>query len=226
MYLEQNLKGLCTKFGVDFQALLADFNVDSPYELALVDLETITEEYEIDLQTLIFSPIYENQFLKESLEKIKLLILDVDGVMTDGGMYYTENGDQIKKFNAKDGMAVLNLTTKNFPVGIISSGFYGETIRKRAEILRIDRCYVGREPKLQILQKWCVELGVELSEVAIIGDDINDLEVMKLVGFSACPSDAVQEVKKQVNLILTKKGGEGVVREFIDNYFNFITLQV
>lgn len=221
IYLEQNIKGLTAKFGLNFSDLMQDFGVDSVFELSLVDLESISEEYDLDLQTLIFSPIFENAFLTEKLKHIKLLILDVDGVMTDGGMYYTETGDQIKKFNAKDGMAIMGLRKKDFPVGIISSGFSGEAIRKRAEVLDIQLCYIGREPKLGILQNWCTDLGITLKEVALIGDDINDMEVMQQVGFSACPADAVPVIKKQVDLILTKKGGKACVREFIDNYFNF-----
>lgn len=221
IYLEQNIKGLTAKFGLNFNDLMQDFGVDSVFELSLVDLESISEEYDIDVQTLIFSPVFENAFLTEKLKHIKLLILDVDGVMTDGGMYYTENGDQIKKFNAKDGMAIMALRKKGFQIGIISSGFYGEAIRKRAELLDIQLCYIGRDPKLGILQNWCTDLGITLKEVAIIGDDINDMEVMQQVGFSACPADAVPVIKKQVDLILTKKGGKACVREFIDNYFNF-----
>lgn len=221
MNLEQNIKGLCAKFGLNFDDLLNDFQVDSVYELSIVDLETIAEEYELDLQALLFSPLYDNDFISKKLSSIKLLILDVDGVMTDGGMYYTENGDQFKKFNAKDGMAIMHLRKKGFPVGIISSGFSGEAIRKRAEILNIDLCYIGRDPKLGVLQTWCSDLGISLKEVAIIGDDINDLEVMQQVGFSACPADAVVEIKKQVDLILTQKGGKACIREFVDNYFNF-----
>jgi len=222
MYLEQNIKGLCAKFGLNFMDLMQDFQVDSVFELSLVDLESISEEYELDLQALLFSPLFENEFLKQKLRGIKLLILDVDGVMTDGGMYYTEKGDQFKKFNAKDGMAIMQLRKKGFPVGIISSGFTGDAIRKRAEILNIDLCHVGREPKIEILNRWCKEMAIDLKEVAIIGDDINDLEVMQQVGFTACPADAVYVVKKQADLILTQKGGKACIREFVDNYFNFL----
>jgi 3-deoxy-D-manno-octulosonate 8-phosphate phosphatase (KDO 8-P phosphatase) len=218
MFLEQNIKGFCAKFGVDFVGLLQDFDVENVVELSIVDLESIAEEYETDIQTLMFSPLFENQWIQSKLKHIKVLILDVDGVMTDAGMYYTENGDQIKKFNAKDGMAILHLKDSGVEVGIISSGFYGNSIHKRAEILKIERCYVGREPKLQILEQWCSEMKIDLKQVAMIGDDVNDLEVFSKIGFRACPSDAVQEVKREADLILTKKGGQGCIREFVDNY--------
>ncbi|MES2588187.1 MAG: HAD-IIIA family hydrolase [Bacteroidota bacterium] len=219
IFLEQNIKGLCAKHGIDFYAFMQDFDVDSVSELSIIDLESIGEEYEIDLQALIFSPLFEITYISEKLSKIKLLILDVDGVMTDGGMFYTENGDQMKKFNAKDGMGIMHLMKSGVKIGVISSGFYGETIRKRAQILGIELCHVGREPKMDILNSWCENLGITLQEVAMIGDDVNDLEVMKNIAFSACPSDAVKEIKSHVDLILTKKGGEGCVRELIDNYF-------
>lgn len=155
---------------------------------------------------------------REKLRKIKLLILDVDGVMTDGGMYFAESGDQFKKYNTKDGMAIIHLTKQNFQVGIISSGFKQELVKSRAELLGIQHFYVGREPKIDILKQWCSDLQFSLDEVAIIGDDINDLPVMKNVGFSACPSDAVEAVKSHVDLVLQRKGGQACVREFIDNY--------
>jgi YrbI family 3-deoxy-D-manno-octulosonate 8-phosphate phosphatase len=147
-----------------------------------------------------------------------LLILDVDGVMTDGGMYWTESGDQIKKFNTKDGLGIIGLTKKGFKVGIISSGFTKIMVQKRAELLGISHCYVGQQAKMEILKTWCDELGIELKHVAIIGDDVNDLEVMTHVGLAACPSDAVNEVKSVCSIILTTKGGEGCIREFIDAY--------
>lgn len=218
IFLEQNIKGLCAKHGVDYYQLLSDFGADAIAELPLLDIETIADEYGLELQALLFSPIYDLPHISSKLKAIKLLILDVDGVMTDGGMYYTENGDQFKKFNAKDGMGILHLKETKVKPAIISSGFSGEAIKKRAEILGISHCYVGRDPKIDILKNWCSELGIGLEHVAIIGDDINDLEIMRQVGFSACPADAVQEVKATVDLILRCKGGEGCIREFIDHY--------
>ncbi len=219
VFLEQNIRGLCTKFGLDYELFLTDFQVDSITEIPLVELEAICEEYELDLEALLFKPLYKSEYHIEKLTPIKLLILDVDGVMTDGGMYFTENDDQLKKFNTKDGMGILELTkNKIVEVGIISSAFKGNAVRNRAEMLGIKRCYVGRDPKMDVLQSWLDELGISMEEVAIIGDDVNDLPIMMKAGFSACPSDAVQVVKQHVNLILSTKGGQGCIREFIDNY--------
>lgn len=218
MYLEQNIKGLCDKFGLEYDSFLSELEVEHAHELSVYDLEAISEEYEIDLNALIFKNTFNTNDLSAKLNKIKLLILDVDGVMTDGGMYFAESGDQFKKFNTKDGMAIIHLTKNDFQVAIISSGFKGEAVKKRAEMLGIQHCIVNREPKMETLKAICTTLKIGLENVAIIGDDINDLSIMKTCGIAACPKDAVTSVKNECDIILSLKGGEGCVREFIDNY--------
>ncbi|MCC5923084.1 MAG: HAD-IIIA family hydrolase [Crocinitomicaceae bacterium] len=188
---------------------------NDPMDYSLADLSRIAEETNYTLEQLFFDKIAITQ---KKHTHIKLLILDVDGVLTDGGMYYSENGDQMKKFNTKDGMAILHLIKKGVLVGIISSGFKNEIVKTRAEILKIPLVYVGREPKINVLKEWCEQFSIALNNVAIIGDDVNDLSVILEVGLSACPSDAVQKVKQHVDICLDKKGGEGCVREFIENY--------
>ncbi len=218
MTLEQNIKGLCSKFGLNFNDFLQDLEVDHVMEMSLFDLEAICEEYEIDLQTLLFKAVYFEASLEKKIKKIKLLILDVDGVMTDGGMLYTAQGDEIKKFNTKDGMGIMKLRDTSIEIGIISSGFSSEIVKKRAEMLGIKNCYVGRESKMTILNSWMQEKGLKADEVAMIGDDINDKEIMTQIGLSACPADAVNEIKSISQIILKHKGGEGCIREFIENY--------
>ena len=218
MYLEENIKGLCDKFGLDYHELLSDIGIDSVDEMTVADLEVICEEYETDLHSLLFVHSFKTNHLKAKIEKIKLLVIDVDGVMTDGGMYFTESGDQFKKFNTKDGMAIIHLTKNDFQVAIISSGFKGEAVATRAKMLGIQNCIVSRTPKMETLKNLCDTQGITLENVAMIGDDINDLEVMKNIGLAACPVDAVNVVKANVQIILNKKGGEGCVREFIDEY--------
>lgn len=218
IFLEQNIKGICSKFGIDFQDFLADFDIENVLEMSIFDLQAVCEENNVDLHSLIFKPMFKQESWKKKLDKIKLLVLDVDGVMTDGGMYYTENGDQMKKFNTKDGMAILHLTKSDFQVAVISSGFKGEMVRSRTELLGIQHFYVGRDKKIKILNDICERLEISLENVAIIGDDINDLDIIKKAGFSACPSDAMDSVKTNVDVILNRKGGEGCVREFIDSY--------
>ncbi|MEN9700625.1 MAG: hypothetical protein RLZZ301_1823 [Bacteroidota bacterium] len=219
MLLELNLKGLCKKYGIEFDDFLADLDVDHVHELSLYDLEAVCEEYALDLQALLFKPCFDPKALVPKLTALKLLILDVDGVLTDGGMYMSEKGDQLKRYHTHDGLAILELSkTKQVELGIISSGFTEHMVQDRAQLLGIERCYVGRSPKLEILQTWCDELEISLSEVAIIGDDLNDLPAMKAVGLSICPSSAVPAVKSVADIILSRKGGDACVREFIDSY--------
>lgn len=158
-----------------------------------------------------------NKNITENLD-IKLLILDVDGTMTDGGMYFTENGDQFKKYNTKDGMAIKNITKKGIHVGIISHGHKTKVVKDRADLLGIQNVYVGREDKTTVLKEWCKEMNINLNQVAYIGDDINDTKVMQEVGISACPADSVRLIRNIADVILKRKGGDACVREFIDDY--------
>ena len=217
-YLEENIKGICEKFGLDFVEFMDDMDAESVSELTIFDIEAIADEYDSDLYSMLFNRSFTTSHIASKVENIKLLILDVDGVMTDGGRDFAESGEQIKKFNTKDGMAIIHLTRNDFQVAIISSGFKGEAVKKRAEMLGIQNCYVGRDSKLEVLKNMCNELSISLEEVAIIGDDINDLEVMRNVGLSFSPKDAVSAVKQQVDVVLSKRGGEGCVREMIDQF--------
>ena len=151
-------------------------------------------------------------------KEIKLVIFDIDGVMTDAGMYYTEAGDEFKKFNAKDGLAIRRLNRRGMKTGIISHGINKKLIERRAELLFIENVEVSMVPKMETLNKWCAALQISPANVCYIGDDINDDEIIKAVGFSACPADAVDAVKNIVHVVLSKKGGEGCVRELIDLY--------
>lgn len=222
--LEQNIIGLCEKNGLSFNDFLNDFEVDHVLEMSLFDLQALCEEYKLDLQSLMFKPIFHSENIKQKAAKIKLLVMDVDGVLTDGGMYITENGDQIKKYNTKDGMAIQFLRKNGIEPCIISSSLTTEMVVQRAKMLGITRYYVGKASKMEILQNFCKDLNINLNQVAMVGDDINDLEIIKSVGLSACPSDAVNMIKSNTDIILTKKGGEGCVREFID--FHLLTTPI
>jgi YrbI family 3-deoxy-D-manno-octulosonate 8-phosphate phosphatase len=161
---------------------------------------------------------HQDAFEEFATHKIKFLVLDVDGVMTDGGMYYTESGDQFKKFNTKDGMAIQLAMKAGLKVAFLSSGSQAMIVRNRAKTLGVEHVYVGPRAKLDVLAEWCREFGLNMEQVAYVGDDINDLEVIAAVGFSACPADAVEAVKKQVNLVLTRNGGHACIREFVDGH--------
>lgn len=156
---------------------------------------------------------------EESMPNIKFLALDVDGVLTDGGIYVSENGDLSKKFNVKDGVGIKKALDAGIIVGFISAAKRSENLtHARAEMLGVQYSYSGKEEKVIVLNKWLSKLKIKTSEVAYIGDDETDLKIIAEVGFSACPADAVDKIKKAVNIVLQKKGGEGCVREFIDTY--------
>ena len=161
---------------------------------------------------------HQDAFEEFQAHKIKFLVLDIDGVMTDGGMYYTEAGDQFKKFNTKDGMAIKVLLSKGYHVAFLSSGSQETIVKNRAKTLGVERVYVGSRPKLQVLIEWCREMDLSMENVAYVGDDINDLEVMDAVGFSGCPADAVEAIKLKANVVLNRKGGDACVREFVDEH--------
>lgn len=148
---------------------------------------------------------------------IKLLVLDVDGTLTDGGVYISEKGEQSKKFNVKDGMGIVVLKKMGIDVGIISHSSVSEMISNRANTLKLNYVYVGQKAKVEVLQEWLQELNITLDEVAYMGDDINDLDIIEVCGLTACPSDAMAIVKEKVDHVMSVKGGEGAVREFIDS---------
>ncbi|MEQ9289204.1 MAG: HAD-IIIA family hydrolase [Cyclobacteriaceae bacterium] len=154
----------------------------------------------------------------KKLENVKLLILDLDGTLTDGGVYVTQDGKQFKKYNAKDGLGIRELVKSGMQVGIISHSMISEMVTSRAKALGIQNCYVGMEDKLKVLDGWCERLQITRKETAYIGDDINDLGIMKAVGVSACPADAHKKILAISDIKLERNGGEGAVREFIDEY--------
>jgi 3-deoxy-D-manno-octulosonate 8-phosphate phosphatase (KDO 8-P phosphatase) len=153
------------------------------------------------------------------MNQIKLVLTDIDGVWTDGGMYYDQTGNEWKKFNTYDSAGVLFCHKYNIPVGIIT-GEETEIVRRRAEKLKIDYLFQGIENKLEIANKLCEELKINLSEIAYIGDDINDIELLKVAGISACPNSAPQYIKNTVQYITHKNGGAGAFREFIEHILN------
>ncbi len=145
----------------------------------------------------------------------KLILTDIDGVWTDGGMYYDNTGNEYKKFNTSDSAGVLFCKLLTIPVGIIT-GEKNNIVQNRANKLGIEILFMGIKNKLQTVEDLCVKYDISLSEVAYIGDDINDILVLKKVGISACPANAPSYVKKHCNMVLNKEGGSGVFREFIE----------
>tara|TARA_B100000029_G_scaffold149199_1_gene144460 strand:- start:813 stop:1289 length:477 start_codon:yes stop_codon:yes gene_type:complete len=146
---------------------------------------------------------------------IKLVATDIDGVWTDAKMHYTEEGDYIKSFSTYDGMAVQLLREKNIETVIITSE-NSNIVLQRAKKLKIKNVTIGEKNKLERIKKICSDKKIDLSEVAYIGDDINDIEVLKAVGFSALASNSPIKEKIRVDYITTRKGGDGAFREFVD----------
>jgi len=153
--------------------------------------------------------------IKKKIEKIKLVVTDVDGVLTDGGLFYTTEGLVMKRFNVKDGMGTRRLKKFGLKCGIITTDI-PDLIEVRNQRMKTDFLITGTWDKLGKLQEICNEKKLTLEEVAFIGDDVNDLEVINSVGFSAAPSDAVDSVLESVDYICKLKGGEGVFREFVE----------
>lgn len=150
------------------------------------------------------------------MTKIKLFATDVDGTMTDAGMYYTEDGIELKKFNFRDGMGFKLLREAGIKTAIITSET-SAMVKKRADKLKVDYLSMGSWEKLDFVKNICKDLDITLDEVAYVGDDINDIELLQSVKYKACPNDAVKKVKEIEDIIiLENKGGEGAVREFIE----------
>jgi len=152
-------------------------------------------------------------FNNDELRKIRLLVTDIDGVLTDAGMYYLESGAEAKKFNTRDGMGIVILREEEGIETVFMTRERNDIVTYRAKKLGIQHCYQGVMDKVDALKKLLVELDIKPSETAYVGDDVNDLEALKLVGFSFCPADAEDEIKAVVKHVCSKKGGEGVVRE-------------
>ena len=149
------------------------------------------------------------------MKKPKLILTDIDGVWTDGGMYYDQTGNEWKKFHTYDSAGVLFAHQNEIPVGIIT-GEDTEIVARRATKLKIDYLFQGVKNKLEVAENLCKELNISLDEVAYIGDDLGDIELLKNVGISATPNSAPEYVKKYSQMVMTKNGGEGVFREFVE----------
>jgi len=145
----------------------------------------------------------------------KLVITDIDGVWTDGSMYYGTNGIELKRFTTSDSVGVLFLKYLNIPLAIMT-GENIELVQRRATKLKIDKVYLGVKDKLTEAKKLCKEMDISLDKVAFIGDDINDLELLTKVGLSAVPSNAPSYIKDKVHWVLKTKGGDGAFREFVE----------
>lgn len=154
--------------------------------------------------------------IRNKAKKIKLLLTDVDGVLTDTGVYYSSEGEELKRFSIRDGMGVERLRNcVGIETGIIT-GENSPIVKRRAQKLNINEVYLGIKNKLDILLKVCNEKNLSLDEIAYIGDDLNDIEIIKSVGLSACPNDALSQIKEIVDYITENNGGYGAFRDFCE----------
>ena len=162
---------------------------------------------------------YKSEFQGSSSKpSIKLFVTDIDGTLTDGGMYYSENGDELKKFNTRDGMGLGMLREAGIKTAIVTSEDR-ELNRRRAEKLKVDFLVQGKREggKVAAVIEIVNKLGISMREVAYIGDDVNCIELLSSVGFAACPADACAKVKEIPGIaVMIKNGGEGCVREFCE----------
>ena len=156
-----------------------------------------------------------NSAKKNKCKKIKIILTDVDGVLTDGGRYYSEKGEMLKKFHVRDGMGV-NLLLRNGIMTIIVTKENSKITKKWAKEMNITKIISGSLKKEHELSKICKEFAVSGAEVAYIGDDVNDLALLEEVGFSATPNDASNAIKEHVDYVCSKDGGKGAFREISD----------
>lgn len=145
----------------------------------------------------------------------KLILSDIDGVWTDGGMYYDQNGNELKKFNTYDSAGVLLAHRFRIPVGIVT-GEDTNIVSRRGEKLKVDYLFQGVKDKVAVVTKLVKDLNIPLEEVAYIGDDINDVDLLRAVGYAGVPASAPFYVRELANVPLCKCGGQGVFREFVE----------
>lgn len=145
----------------------------------------------------------------------KLIITDIDGVWTDGGMYYDQQGNELKKFHTYDSAGVLFAHILEIPVAIIT-GEETKIVERRAHKLKVDNLFQGVKNKVEVVERIVQKMNISFQDCAFIGDDINDLLLLEKVGWSAAPANAPEYVKTKVNFVMQKKGGEGAFREFVE----------
>lgn len=147
--------------------------------------------------------------------KIKMLVMDVDGTLTDGHIYMGEKGEVMKAFHAQDGYGIAGILPKYGIIPVIITGRSSQITANRAAELHITHLYQGITDKLGLLKELAEEMGLTAEDVAYIGDDLNDLDCIRWCGFTGCPADAVEEIQEAVDYICSRGGGSGAVREFI-----------
>jgi 3-deoxy-D-manno-octulosonate 8-phosphate phosphatase (KDO 8-P phosphatase) len=160
-------------------------------------------------------PVKTRASLAARARKIRLVLFDVDGVLTDGGLFYGPNGVEWKRFHAQDGYGIRRAQEAGLHVGIVS-GRVADAVTARARDLGITECHQGIEHKLEVLPDLRRRLGCEAAEVAYMGDDLFDMPLLRAVGLSAAPADARPEVRRMAGVVTRARGGNGAAREFLE----------
>jgi len=155
----------------------------------------------------------KNLHLREKLDKIKIVLTDNDGVLTDTGVYFSSKGEEFKRFSIRDGMGIERLRKYAGVETIIITGEESGSVRARAEKLKIKEYYLGVKKKEELLPEIMKKNGFTSDEIAFVGDDSNDVGIMKLVGFKATPSDGMSFIKELADYVCENKGGNGAFRE-------------
>ena len=203
MILQRNIEYLMES-DPEIQQIISD-------DPTMAEVSALAEYTGISWQNLI-------QFNLSALElpwtEIKFIFLDVDGVLTEGGMFYTEDGAEFKRFDTKDGMAIKTAMNHGYEFGIISSGVNKAIIQHRADMFGIKRMYVGGDSKQVVAERWLADMDLDWDQTGYIGDDINDLKMFEKVAIAACPADATNPIKAAASFVLESAGGKGGVREF------------
>lgn len=204
-YISSKANLLATKNRISGKIKAIEMNQDSYFEMDEADDWAIAE--------MLMNKNYDRKQLDVS--NIKMFLTDCDGCLTDGGMYYSEHGDEMKKFNARDGMGFHLLHQMGILTGIVTSENV-ELNRHRADKLKLDIYEANCKDKVSAIMNLANTYGVSLENIIYIGDDINDVEIMRMVGYSCAPADAMPSVKSVAQYITVSKGGEGVIREVVE----------
>lgn len=183
------------------------------YEMSELSYLEIDEPHDfIAIEQILLKEGNRKEISDERFKNIKMFLTDCDGVLTDGGMYYSETGDEIKKFNTKDAVGLNLLREKGIVTGIIT-GEDVELVRRRAAKMKVNEIHCGVSNKMELIKQLADKYNITLEQVAYIGDDLNDSDVMGSVGISFSVQDAIEIVKQKADIITESKGGQGAVRE-------------
>jgi len=194
--------------------LKSQCRISGKIKTVIMPSESYIELDEPEDWTIVETLLKKREF-SIAIPEIKMFLTDCDGTLTDAGMYYSPEGDSIKKFNTRDGVGLRLLKEQGIITGIITSEV-SEAVNKRAEKLNVDELLMGVSNKLEAIENLCAKYDIEKGSVAYIGDDLNDIDAISCVGFGICVNDAVEEVKNIADWITVLRGGVGAVREAAD----------